>query len=484
VIAKDKHGNAVTDLEPKDFKLFDNGRPQPVTHVSVERTAFQANAEAPDSTLKDARKNIFSNAHTNSDATTVILFDVLNTSPEDQAAMKTELLKSLAQIPDGTRVALLVLGENLTVVSDFSESTVSLKNSAGNQFHTRAEGFGPPITARKTGNPTRDRMILNAVAHTFRAEEQERAVRTLAALRVICDELSRIPGRKSLIWLTSGLTVAGQSEDVSDEIDRFNNANIAVYAIDARGVLMDPETNAEADSNDMTGPMQVEREESRADVLASLAVSTGGVFYHNTNRLGQAVNQALEDSGIVYVIDYYPSHNKWNGELHKLQVRTDRPGVKLRYRQNYRAIASPPVTPQSQQQMLAAIASSSLDFQGIQFTVEARPTAKADPILLVNVPASEVEMSSKDGKMVGQLEVWFLQKRASGEDVYNTHWKSDLLLPPGQYQAALRTGISLSGAFTLKPSAAKVRVIVRDSQSGKIGSVDVPVQAFSSPKKP
>jgi len=36
----------------------------------------------------------------------------------------------------------------------------------------------------------------------------------------------------------------------------------------------------------------------------------------------------------------------------------------------------------------------------------------------------------------------------------------------------------------LKPAADKVRVIVRDSQSGKIGSVDVPVQVFSSPKKP
>ena len=483
VIAKDKHGNAVTDLEAKDFKLFDNGHPQQVTHVSVERPAFRTNDAPLDAALKATPATTFSNTHTSSGATTVILFDVLNTSREDQAAMRTELLKSLDHMPEGTRVALLVLGENLTVVSDFSQSTVSLKNAAENQFHLRAEGFGPAITARATGSPTRDQMILKAATHAFRGEEQERAVRTLAALNVICDELARIPGRKSLVWLTSGLTVANQSEDVKDEIDRFNDANVAVYTIDARGVLMDPDTNAETDANDMTEPMQAEREETRADVLATLAGSTGGVFYHNTNRLGQAVNQALDDSSIVYVIDYYPTHNKWNGELHKLQVRTERPGVRLRYRENYRASASAPATPQTQQQMLAAVASTSLDFPGIRFSAEVQPGTKTDPTLLLNVPAAELDISSKEGKMVGQLEVWFLQKRASGEDIYNTHWKSDLLLTPDQYQVALRTGVSLSGSFILKPSVARVRVIVRDNQSGKIGSVDVPVEAFTGPKK-
>lgn len=482
VIAKDKHGNAVTDLEAKDFQLFDNGRRQQVTHVSVERPAFRSTAEPLDANLKTTPTTTFSNTHTNSDSTTAILFDVLNTAREDQATMRTELLKSLDHLPEGTRVALLVLGENLTVVSDFSESTVSLKNAAENQFHLRAEGFGPAITARATGSPTRDRMILKATTQAFRGEEQERAVRTLAALREICDELARIPGRKSLVWLTSGLT-ADRSQDMKAQIDRFNDANVTVYTIDARGVLMDPDANAETDSNDMTQPMQAEREETRANVLAELAGNTGGVFYHNANRLGQAVNQALQDSSIVYVINYYPTHNKWNGELHKLQVRTDRPGVKLRYRENYRANPSAPVTQQTQQQILAAVASSSPDFPGIRFSAEVKPDTKADPTLLLNVPAAELDMSSKEGKMVGQLEVWFLQKRASGDDVYNTHWKSDLLLTPDQYQIALRKGVSLSGGFTLKPSVAKVRVIVRDNQSGKIGSVDIPAEAFTASKK-
>ena len=484
VIARDKRGNAVTDLQTKDFQLFDNGRPQAVTHISVERPAFRSDSGAPDASLKTAPATSFSNTRTTFDATTVILFDVLNTSSENQVTMRTELLKSLSRMPAGTRVALLVLGENLSVISDFSESVVSLKKAAENQFHLRAEGFGPSIKADATGNPKLDQMILNAVTRAFRGEEQDRSTRTLAALNVICDELARIPGRKSLVWLTSGITVAGESQDVKAEIDRFNDANIAVYTIDARGVLLSSDVKADTDFNDMTEPIKTEQEESRADLLAILARSTGGVFYHNTNRLGQAVNQALDDRGIVYVIDYYPNHDKWNGELHKLEVRTSRPGLRLRYRESYRATPVQPMPSQTQQQMLAAVASASLDFPGIRFTAEPRGNKGNDPFVLLHVPAAELEMTSKAGKMAGELEIWCLQKRSSGEDLYNTHWKSDLQLSPDQYQAALHDGVALAGAFTLNPAAAKVRIIVRDITSGKIGSLDIPVEAFSSAAKP
>ncbi len=37
VIAKDKHGNPVKDLEAKDFTLLDNGKVQKITRVTVEQ---------------------------------------------------------------------------------------------------------------------------------------------------------------------------------------------------------------------------------------------------------------------------------------------------------------------------------------------------------------------------------------------------------------------------------------------------------------
>ena len=478
VIAKDKHGNPIPDLQAKDFTLVDDGKPQKISHLSIERavSSMTSDKATPGSTIQ-VTPAAFSNSHPESAVPTVILFDVLNTAAEDQPAMKKGLLQSLNGIKEGTPVALLILGDDLTVVSDFTTSTISLTKVAGNGLGLRAEGFGPAITARKTGNPTRDRMILKAASQAFRVEDHERMVRTLAALNVICEQLAPVRGRKSLLWVTGGLSASGQSTEVEDAIDKLNDANVAVYTVDARGVLLDPGLTAETDTNDLTAPLQEERELGRGDILAVVAKSTGGVGYRNTNRLDAAISQALGDRSLVYVLDYYPQHGEWRGKLHKLQVKTSRPGVQLRYRASYRATLPARPNAQEQQQLLAEVAASPLDFAGIHFTVELKPGHAADPEFVLHVPAEELQWSPDEGKMVASLQVWFLQKRASGEDLVTTGSKSDLRLSTEAYQAAARDGLAVASDLVLQRSAAKVRVLLRDGKSGKIGSVDVPVDS-------
>lgn len=478
VIAKDKHGNPVPGLEAKDFALLDDGKPQKISHLAIERAESSTSVEkaAPGST-NHPTPTAFSNSHPENAVPTVILFDVLNTAMEDQPAMKKGLLQSLNGIKEGTPVALLILGEDLTVVSDFTTSTISLTKAAGNGLGLRAEGFGPPITARKTGNPTRDRMILKATSQAFRVEDHERMVRTLAALNLICQQLAGMRGRKSLLWVTGGLSASGQTTEVEDAIDKLNDANVAVYTVDARGVLLDPGLTAETDTNDLTAPVHEERELTRGDVLAVMANSTGGVGYHNTNRLDGAIRQALGDRSVVYVLDYYPQHGEWRGKLHKLEVKTSRPGVRLRYRASYRATLPARPNPQEQEQLLAEVALSPLDFAGIRFTVELKHGRAADPEFVLHVPAEELQWSADEGKMGASLQVWFLQKSAAGGDLVTTNSHSDFRLLPDAYQAALRDGIAVASDLTLQRSATKVRVLLRDGSSGKIGSVDVPVDS-------
>jgi hypothetical protein len=50
------------------------------------------------------------------------------------------------------------------------------------------------------------------------------------------------------------------------------------------------------------------------------------------------------------------------------------------------------------------------------------------------------------------------------------------------YEVATRQGISLTGDIRVHASAVKVRVLVRDVASGKMGSVDVPVDTIPSAK--
>jgi len=186
----------------------------------------------------------------------------------------------------------------------------------------------------------------------------------------------------------------------------------------------------------------------------------------------------------VYVLDYYPTLSDWSGKLHKLQVKTSRPGIRLRYRASYRATL--PVRPnaQEQQEMLASLASAPLDYAGIHFDVRLEPGPALDPRLILHVPDSEVEWSAQEGKMLGTLQVWFIQKRSTGEDLATNHLTADLRLTMDAYQKAASQGVSLASALKLDASAAKVRVMVRDESSGKIGTVDVPVDTKPAPNPP
>ena len=93
VIAKDKRGNPVTGLEAKDFILLDEGKPQKISRLSVESPESPTGGEkAAPQAPQHATPMAFSNSHPENAVPTVILFDVLNTSAEDQPSMKKGLL--------------------------------------------------------------------------------------------------------------------------------------------------------------------------------------------------------------------------------------------------------------------------------------------------------------------------------------------------------------------------------------------------------
>ena len=96
------------------------------------------------------------------------------------------------------------------MVSDFTSSSISLSKIAQGGFHPREEGFGAALTVRKTANALANAMMRKAVTKAFRAEENERMARTLSALHIICERLTLMRGRKSLLWISAGSCSADQ----------------------------------------------------------------------------------------------------------------------------------------------------------------------------------------------------------------------------------------------------------------------------------
>ncbi len=489
VIAKDKKGLPITNLEAKDFTLKDDGHIEKITLFSLQNRSIPAEEKAgyEPATSSSTSTHTFSNAHASGTVPVVILMDLLNSSWDNQPAIRSSLITSFKRIPFQTPIALLILSEDLKLVSDFTTDTKSLTTLLQKPSAPRQEGIGPAITATETSNEKANETIMKSAVRAFNQESGARVDRTVRALNLIRTQLSHMQGRKSLIWVGGGLSVGPHDwRAIRNIIDQFNDANVAIYTVDARGVLLDYGIGAEIDQNDMINAMDAERAKTRGDILDVIARGTGGVPYRNTNALDQAVIRAIDDNSAVYTLGFYPHHDEWQGKPHKIELAVARPGISLRYRSSYLATpeakAEIETTDRNQQQTFDAVLASPLEFPGLRFSVEATPGEHPGiASLVLHISPAELRLSMRDEKLTGALQLTFIQKLPSGEELSRKNSAFSFQLSPDQYNDAVAHTFTLTSSLKLHEKAAKIRVLLRDLNSGRIGTVDVPADAIPVP---
>jgi hypothetical protein len=72
--------------------------------------------------------------------------------------------------------------------------------------------------------------------------------------------------------------------------------------------------------------------------LQEMAERTGGKAFMNRNDLDVGIRTSIDDGSSYYTTSYHPANKTWDGQMRKIEVKTTRPGVKLRYRQGYYAV--------------------------------------------------------------------------------------------------------------------------------------------------
>ncbi|MGZ4790013.1 MAG: VWA domain-containing protein [Terriglobales bacterium] len=138
--------------------------------------------------------------------------------------------------------------------------------------------------------------------------------------------MAPVPGRKSLIWATSSFPmltrIRNASHDMEEAARALNDANVALYAVDARGLV-----GGFGPIWGITVP--------GLDTMNTLAGLTGGRAFYVDNGLDSLIEEAVEDSELIYTLGFYPSQESQDGDWHKLKVVVGRPGVSVRYREAY-----------------------------------------------------------------------------------------------------------------------------------------------------
>ena len=495
VVVHDKKGQPAADLTQDDFVLLEEGKPQRIAVFSVEAARPLA---AP---AKPLPSNYFTNRLDYRSGTptsvTAILFDALNTAWEDQVYSKYQLVKFLAQIPPQERVALYVLGRELRVLHDFTTDTRSLlRVLARHRGSVSPELEASTPLEADTGSAEMDAWLGESNQMMADFFKLNRARNTLDAIEAIANHLSRLPGRKNLVWISGGFPFSIGFDDLdeaagpnrerrhfAEEIERtaraLNEANLAIYPVDARGLVGLPEFSAAVKRAPRHGGGGVPKGVwQNQQTMQALAERTGGEAYYNRNDLAAAMRQALEDSRVTYVLGYYPTHDSWDGRFRQLKVQVKRKGLNVRHRAGYFAFHERQETPKERDQLLREAVGAPLEATGIPLLVRVGPGKPPKPgrwQVTALVDPRHISLSQQGDRWVGSLDVLLVQQSPDGRTLRAARDNLALRLTQQAYQRVNQEGVILVEVLDVLPATAQVRVVVRDPASGNLGSVTVPV---------
>jgi len=512
VIVETKKGRLVEDLKKEDFTLLDNGKEQKIALFATESAKAPEEGDAKSGARNMLAPNAFGNRLRHSEeppgSVTVILFDALNTSFTDQAYARTQILAFLRQLQPQDHVAIYLLTNRLRVINEFTQDSKSLlvaikkfqlmpslmlANASELPVSMADTGITDPKAAQQVANLLNDmHSKLSDLADVNRVEI------TAKAIEAIANHVAGIPGRKNLVWISGAFPVSislysndnspvdSQSQNFAPQLERvaraLNQSNMAIYPVDARGLLMGSATDASVAHpfSPYRPPGDLGIGQSEQSTMDLLANRTGGHAYYNTNDIKGAIRRTLGESRFTYTIGYYPDHGNWNGGYHTIVLRAKKSGVVMRYRKGYFALADPPENAAATHYALQAAVWSPVDATtlGIEARVETIYLATRKLDLRVKLETGDLRLQEADGRRRGSVDAIYMQL-GPGDAVLGVEpltYKVDL--GEKEYQAALAKGYELKAPLTIQGATRNLRVVVRDAASGWLGSVTVPVERF------
>src|SRR5579872_1226548 len=250
---------------------------------------------------------------------------------------------------------------------------------------------------------------------------------TFDALDELARALGGLPGRKNVIWVTGDLPFTlnpenrsmtdtelsetlpsfdtrrvgehsagdyaatartGGAEQIREADARLSAAQIAIYPVDARGLSINLNQDAQ-------------------EVMRQMASDTGGRAYVNQNEIKQGVQRALEDTAATYTLGYYTSNQKWDGKYRSIKVKSERQGLKLQYRRGYFALDPTQVKGYKPAQEVAAALSDAVPATQVAFSARVLPSPAAKGKVGVDFLVDASTLSTEDASGGKKMDVLF-----------------------------------------------------------------------------
>ncbi|HEV2485452.1 MAG TPA: VWA domain-containing protein [Terracidiphilus sp.] len=557
------HGKAVHGLDRGRFHILENGKEQPISAFDEHRPPA---ASADTAELKAKIAQLPANTYTNipvypdAGVVNVLLLDGLNTPMVNQVEARRQMVQYLSTITPGTSLALFTLSSQLRLVEGFTTDAARLatvlksKAAASSQSalldtagHSAQQDVENQLSAMAgSSQPPSPETVaaLTQFETDLTATQTDLRVRlTMDALQQLARYLSAIPGRKNLIWFSGSfpisldpdpdqalpfLAVRTYEDDVRKTSELLTAARVAVYPVDARGMMTQStadaayspnrtalsvnsggKVSAMNDSNvihDYDTFMTQNMQEHGS--MQQIAQETGGTASMNTNDLKGAVASAVENGASYYSIAFAPGGKKLDGRFRKIQVRLDNGGYNLAYRRGYFADASNKPSahnPGTSSTIQSAALHGAPPATQVLFLARVLPAT--DPafqgIPIPNIPSGEMAASLKgptrcylvdltvdphglvfnsesDGARQAQVEFVLEAYDSDGKRENYVDRSYAINIKPEDFAQKMETGVRARLALDLPEGHSFMRVAVEDLIAGHAGSLEVPVTVIAN----
>ncbi|OFW51726.1 MAG: hypothetical protein A3G77_12665 [Acidobacteria bacterium RIFCSPLOWO2_12_FULL_68_19] len=495
-VVTDAQGRPVTDLTQADFEVLEAGRPQTVTaftvvNLPIERPVRPLFAGGP--IESDVGANTIAEGRIY-----VIVLDDLHTNFTNTARVRRFLREFLENDFGVNDLAAVVYTSGRTTAGqEFTNRRRLLLDAvdrfSGRRLRSEALEIADELNRRiDTIDPSSDRDL--RLMDPLEAERAYQARSMLTSLRDLAAFMEGIRGRrKSILLVSEGISYniydlfnnssAGIIlQNANDAVAAATRANVAIYAIDPRGLSAFEEAIESAgvpsgvtpSQFSLTGQLQDSLRLSQQS-LQVLAEQTGGFAAINRNDFGGAFERVVRENSTYYVLGYYPTNDRRDGRFRRIDVRVKRPGLQVRARRGYVAPrgrapnTKPPASAAPLDTATGTALNSPIPVTGIPLSLTAaayKGTApNASVALALEMRAGAFTFTEKGGTWLDRVQVAFSAVDAGGAiRPGNKHVLamemsaatatlarergfrvvSEIALPPGRYQ--LRASAAEEGA--------------------------------------
>ena len=493
VSAKDKTGKVIEGLKQEDFSVTEDGKPQTIRFFEYEKldevdaaappvVPLPAAVSVPKLTRTDIAPEKPGDVHYKDRRLLALYFDMSAMPVLDQLRALTAAQKFIqTQMLAADLMSIMRYnGASVEVLQDFTADRDKLQTIVATLIVGEADN---------TGDTAADASAADTGA-AFGQDDSEFNIfttdRQLSALQTAAKMLGSLNEKKSLIYFASGLQLNGvdNQAQLTSTINSAKKAGVSFWPIDARGLTasgpMGDATRGSpggaamytgASANAMLTGFQKSQ-----DTLYTLASDTGGKAMLDFNDLGAGIVAAEKSMTSYYIIGYYTTNDAPDGKFRRVKVALNNNiQANLDFRVGYYAnkVFGKFTTADKERQLEDALMMGDpMTELTIAMEVNYFQLNRAEyyvPIM-VKVPGSDLALARKGGAEHTLIDFIGEVKDEFGTTISNLRDHTDIKLTDATVAEWTKRPISYDTGFTLLPGTYSIKLLVRDSETGKIGT--------------